>query len=256
MSKLIIFFLFLSCLMFSQNIEIKLEKTIFDEAYFIGIDKFDDVYLLKNNVLIKKNETQIWEFKDFNLGDVYRVDLSNPLQLLLFYKDLQTIIVLDNQLNEVRRIAIDAENSFFIKDIGLSIQNKIWLFDEKFQRFGFYDMQNHKWHFFSYLVKQSPIEIFTNYNQIIWKDEKNNVFEMNIFGQVDKIYTLENNQKIIGIDATFLLFEMNKKIYIRNRKGFETQEIKNVQEKYDKIVFKNEKMFIFTAQNISVFIIK
>ena len=129
MYKLIFFALIQSLLMFSQKVEVNLEQTIINDGDFIGIDKFEDVYALKNNVLTKTSKAQTWMFKDFNLGEIYTVDLTNPLQILVFYKDLQTIVVLDNQLNEVRRVVIDAGNNYFIKDIGLSIQNKIWLFD-------------------------------------------------------------------------------------------------------------------------------
>lgn len=256
MYKLIFFALIQSLLMFSQKIEVNLEQTIINDGDFIGIDKFEEVYALKNNVLTKTSKAQTWMFKDFNLGEIYTVDLTNPLQILVFYKDLQTIVVLDNQLNEVRRVVIDAGNNYFIKDIGLSIQNKIWLFDEKFQRFGLYDMQNNTWHFFPYVVKLAPVKIFTNYNQMIWQDEKNEVYEINIFGQVNKICMLETNQRVLGVDDFYVLFNENEKCFAVERKGLKIHQLKILEEKYDKVVYKNQKLFIFTHPNILIYLIK
>lgn len=229
------------------------KKFNWSNEIFVGIDKFNDVYFIKNQVLNKTNDTQNWQFKDYNLGEIYQVDLTNPLQILVFYKNFQTIVVLDNQLNEIRRISINAENNFFINSIGMSIQNKIWFFDEKFQKFGLYDMQKKHWEVFPYIIKHSPVQLMTSLNQLYWLDEKQNLYQLSIFGQVKKIYSFDLDIIVHDIFQSIIYYEIDNKFFQYNFETNNHLEIKIPLENFDKIMFKKQKMFIFTNTNFYIY---
>ena len=240
-----------------QTLEVNFDKKFnWNGDYFIGLDKFDDLYYLKNNVLFKVNDNQNWQFKDYNLGEIHFVDITNPLQILVFYKNFQSIVILDNQLNEIRRTAINPEENFFIKHISLSIQNKMWFYDEKFQRFGLFDMQKSHWSSFPYVIKNNPISFFSSLNNLYWLDENNNLFEMSIFGQVNKLVNFDQNTFVHAVNDLTIIFEKNKKFFQMNYKKDEVLEIKIPLEKFEKIMFKKQKMFIFTDTNFYLYTLK
>ena len=56
---------------------------------------------------------------------------SNPLKVILFYKDFRTIVVLDRFLNPVNTIDLRQQNIFQVKAICTSYDNNIWVFDEQ-----------------------------------------------------------------------------------------------------------------------------
>nr|WP_152556284.1 hypothetical protein [Nonlabens ulvanivorans] len=59
---------------------------------FYGVDDFESIYYSTDNVLYKKSESKRLEFFDIQLGDITSVDIINPLKILVFYRDTQTLV--------------------------------------------------------------------------------------------------------------------------------------------------------------------
>ena len=100
-------FVIVSTTLFSQekSIATSLIATEFLEAdIFVGKDKFGFNYYIKNNVFFKKDNQELFQYKNVALGKIMKVDLLNPLKIILFYENFNTIIIVDNQLNEIQKI--------------------------------------------------------------------------------------------------------------------------------------------------------
>ncbi|HUR10433.1 MAG TPA: hypothetical protein VM012_03650, partial [Flavitalea sp.] len=63
-------------------------------------------------------------------GKVHSIDVSNPLKVLLYYKDFGTIVTLDRYLNIRNTIDLRRLGMFQVKMIAQSYDNNIWIFDE------------------------------------------------------------------------------------------------------------------------------
>ena len=63
-------------------------------------------------------------------GKATLVDVSNPLKVVLFYKDFATVVMLDRFLNVVNTIDLRKQNIFQARAIAQSYDNKIWVYDE------------------------------------------------------------------------------------------------------------------------------
>lgn len=237
-----------------QSLDVIFEKKFnWSGEKFVGLDKFDDLYYINQNVLYKTNDFQTWHFKDYNLGEIHQVDIINPLQILVFYKNFQTIIVLDNQLNEIRRIMISPENNFFIQHISLSIQNNMWFYDEKFQKFGLYDMQRKNWQNFPYILKHSPVFFYAQLNKMYWVDDRHDLYELSFFGQVNKMMSFDTKVVLHHVNENVIIYEKEGKFYLINMKDKNSLEIKIPIENFKNIVFKNQKMLIFTDTNFELY---
>jgi hypothetical protein len=65
--------------------------------------------------------------------------VSNPLKVLLHFKDFSTIVILDRFLNTRSTIDLRRNQLFQVKSIGQSYDNNIWAYDElesKLKRIG------------------------------------------------------------------------------------------------------------------------
>ena len=103
-----------------------------DFSYFT-IDNLDNIYLLSNAGQLKKispnGDSAI--FNDVRkYGKLFSIDATNPLKVLLYYKDFSTIVVLDRFLSVLNTINLRKQNIFKVKTIAASYDNNIWLFDE------------------------------------------------------------------------------------------------------------------------------
>ena len=93
-------------------------------------DILGNIYSINKFVLQKKDsiENKIFCYENFNLGEISSVDISNSFHLLVFYKDFNTCIILDNKLSEIKQINF---NKYNIKAnvICMSEDNNIWVYD-------------------------------------------------------------------------------------------------------------------------------
>jgi hypothetical protein len=98
------------------------------------VDNLDNIYLLNSRNQVKKynaNGDSVGVYNDVKkYGTATLIDVSNPLKLLLFYRDFGTVVMLDRFLNAVNNIDLRKQNILQSRAIGQSYDNKIWVYDE------------------------------------------------------------------------------------------------------------------------------
>jgi len=81
----------------------QLVKKIKGDIVAFAADNFDNLYLLNSSDQLKKLNDKGDSVAVFNnirkYGKVAQIDVSNPLRVLLYYKDFSTVVVLDRLLN-------------------------------------------------------------------------------------------------------------------------------------------------------------
>lgn len=98
------------------------------------IDNLGNLYLVNQTGQIKKIGPAGDSIAVFNnvrqYGKIYLMDVTNPLKLLLYFKDFGTIVILDRFLNTRGTIDLRRQQLFQVRAIGQSYDNNIWVFDE------------------------------------------------------------------------------------------------------------------------------
>ncbi|MBC7889903.1 MAG: hypothetical protein H7Z13_18665 [Ferruginibacter sp.] len=112
-----------------------LNKSIPGDFSYFTVDNLDNIYLVNNNSnQLKKlngNGDSAGVFNNVRkYGKLFSIDATNPLKLLLFYKNFATIVVLDRFLNVRNTINLGKKNIFKVKAVATAYDNNIWLFDE------------------------------------------------------------------------------------------------------------------------------
>ena len=99
-----------------------------------AVDNLDNIYLLTSRNQLKKlnsNGDSVAVYNDVkHYGKASLIDVSNPLKVLLYYKNFGTVVVLDRFLNFKNAIDLRSQNILQAKAIGQSYDNKIWVYDE------------------------------------------------------------------------------------------------------------------------------
>ena len=148
MKNVIYLFLLMCCsISFCQNQKLRttaLNTKELENNTFIGFDGLGNNYYINNNVFSKQNENQIWEYKNVALGRITSVDYVNPLKIVLFYGDFNSIIILDNQLNEIQKLNLfDIDNTILASKIGMASQNQFWIYNALTQQIMLFDYVNY-----------------------------------------------------------------------------------------------------------------
>ncbi|BAO54514.1 hypothetical protein [Nonlabens marinus] len=137
---------------------------------FYGVDDFNNLYYGKKNVIYKRpmhvnSNTGAQQFYDVQLGDLTSVDLINPLRILLFYKDTQTVVLLDNRLNESLRISLSELQPYrYFEHSSLAGERRLWLYNQDQQRLELVDYVQNKLIVSSPIIKDKVSHFTSDYN--------------------------------------------------------------------------------------------
>ncbi|WEK37289.1 MAG: hypothetical protein P0Y53_07230 [Candidatus Pseudobacter hemicellulosilyticus] len=111
-----------------------LEKTFPGAFTDFTVDNIGNLYVVNQSGQLKKMSPQGDSLAVFNnvrqYGKLHFIDATNPLKVLLHFRDFGTIVVLDRLLNTRTTIDLRRQQLFQVKAIGQSYDNNIWLFDE------------------------------------------------------------------------------------------------------------------------------
>ena len=109
-------------------------KMLVGDYVSIAVDNLDNIYTVNSRNQLKKfdaNGDSVAVYNDVRqFGKATLVDVSNPLKILLYYRDFATIVELDRFLNPVNVIDLRKLNIFQARTIGQSYDNMVWVYDE------------------------------------------------------------------------------------------------------------------------------
>ncbi len=221
-------------------------------------------YTINNNELIKKKKSTSTTFRYSNklYGNLYAIDVSNPLRVLLFYKEAQKIIITDNTLSEQSQqvISLEEVNLFQTQAIANSkMGNEIWMYDQE-------DFQLIKIDpFLNRIIETGNLEQLLNLDSIkpIKMIEQgaflylhcahNGILVFDIYGTYYKSIPIEN-LKNWNIYNSYLYYITNSEIGVMNLKTNEFDLLKpkkEVKNLYSKVV-QISNQFIYYCENDSL----
>jgi hypothetical protein len=109
-------------------------KTFSEPFGDFEVDNLGNLYLFGARQQLKKISPTYDSLAVFNdtrhFGKLYMLDASNPLRILLFYRDFGAIIILDRFLNVRTVLNLRTAGYQQVSAITLSYDNNIWLYDE------------------------------------------------------------------------------------------------------------------------------
>ncbi|HEU4469787.1 MAG TPA: hypothetical protein VFR58_01770 [Flavisolibacter sp.] len=170
-----------------------------------AIDHLENLYIVSSSGQVRKFNSAGDSLAVYNqlrnFGKLHTIDVSNPLKILLFYKDFSTIVVLDRFLASLATIDLRRSNILQPGAIGLSYDNNIWVFDE-------YDNKLKKIDESGTVVSESPDfrtaldqsltpQRIINDNSFVYlADSTNGIFVFDNYGSFKRKVPLTNWQSI------------------------------------------------------------
>ena len=117
-----------------------LETTPAQTECYVGVDFLKNHYHRSASVLHKESGQKTYTYTNLRFGEIHSVDISNPLKIVVFYRNFNTVVLLDNRLNELETISFEATVSFVRKSSG----HKLWRYNADAQQLENYDTKTHR----------------------------------------------------------------------------------------------------------------
>ncbi len=245
---------------FSQKNNIsatKINQIALEANQFLGFDAFGYYYTINNNVFSKIKDNKSFEYKNISLGEITHIDKQNPLKIVVFYENFNTIILLDNQLNESQKINFsETETPIAPIAIGLASQNRIWIYNNLTQQIGFFDYLKNSFQSITQSLSGNLKHYETDFNSFQWIDDRLNWYSCDVFGKItslgkipdfDSVKILSNKGVLYLKEGLFYFYDIDKK---------QTCPIENVEKTSTNFYYKDQILSIFTNKEISHYKIK
>lgn len=255
MKVLVIFFLaLLGYFGYGQSASniVQLQETLpLDADQFIGYDKFDYLYFVKNNVLYKSKNQELFEYKNLPLGQITKVDLLNPLKVIVLYERFNTVITLDSQLNETLKVDFSQlKEPLVVSKTGIAAQNQLWVFDELSQQLFLYDTISGILKTVGTPLSAGIIFYSSDFNTLEWIDKDKEWYQCSIFGNVKSLTFGIDYDSILFSDNHLFIYQKGQEVLIFNKKSKNSYFVEKSMNSVKSVSFKNQILSIFTAQEI------
>lgn len=258
MKKIIlVLILQLSFVSFCQNqnltATVLTSKTLVADS-FLGYDSLEHLYFINNNILFKQSTTELWQYKNISLGKITRVDLQNPLNIVLFYENFNTVVLLDNQLNETQKINF-SENNFPINATatGIASQNRLWVYNNLTQEIGLFDYLKNTFQSITPSFQGTVMHYETDFNTFYWIDEKRDLYSCSVFGKITTLGKLPNFDQIQVLSSKAVLYKNNTNLYYYTLIDNKSTLIDFDKKTFIKFQYRDQILSIFTTEGITNF---
>lgn len=118
----------------TTTLNLELIKTIAGHFSNLYVDNLENFYVqtsLDQLIKLNSNGDSIAAFNNVKrYGNISFVDVTNPLKILIYYKDFTTVITTDRFLTNINTIDLRKANIYQVKTIASSYDNNIWMYDE------------------------------------------------------------------------------------------------------------------------------
>jgi len=238
-----------------EEIEITRKETIkLDADNFIGVNMFDELFYVKNEVLYKKVGEELYSYQNRLLGSVSSVDVLNSLETTLFYKDFNTVVRLDKKLGEISKIDFNSSNTFSTNIFVASASNKrLWVFNADTQQVQVYNPQQDVIELTTLSIDEIPVSFYSNYN-FCWVLTKSKLLQYNIYGNLLNSYVLHEFEDVIYYKDYFIL-KKDEQLYAFSVDAKTPKIIELAQITVKDFSVINETLYIYDGKRLISFLI-
>jgi len=246
----------LPILVFSQNIELNFIDSIPIQCdIYFGRDIFGYDYFSQKNVLYKQKKAEKKEYKNLFLGKIHHVDFINPLKTLLFYKDFNSVILLDNQLSEITSINF-SDFDIIAQNCSVASQNRFWVYDMLSNSLVLFDYVNNKKTELNQVFKNTFKYCTSDYNQWMMISENNQLFSYNNYGKMFFWGIIPEFDRIAIVNSNAVIFELNNNLYFYQIDNKNTKLLFSDKKNIQNLVYQNNTICIFTRETIENYTLK
>ncbi len=216
---------------------------------FVGVDDFENYYYTKGNTFYKKTNETVYSYTNTQLGEIASVDITNPLKILLFYRDFTTIVLLDNRLNELTDI-INFSRERFTKNItfaAISSNNNLWLYSIDDNVLSLWNYETKKTVFDSqplsfYNFNFEANNLISDYENC-WVYSNKEIIKFNEFGSYLATISLPKFSNIRLLENSFTYFEGDDLFVFKNNASIKFEFVNNKHLSTNYFVNKNNLYF-------------
>jgi hypothetical protein len=234
------------------------KKTALKADTFVSINNFDTNFYIQDNVLFKNTrETKGIDigYNNFQLGKISSVNTFNPLKINLFYKDFNTVIILDNRLAEIFKIDFNALADYkYITHVTTGSDNTLWVFNQNTQQLELFDYKTNSTRAKSLPIQKAVLDMKSNYNNC-WVLTEKQLFVYDYFGNLLKKIKNEGYTEL-DLDNENIVFKKDNTLFYLKKDSETAVPIDLPNLLINQFFVTNETLYIYSDEMLHQFQLK
>ncbi len=226
---------------------------------FIGMDNYKNSYFIIDRVINKQGPDGNFLFNDLQLGRITSVDIINPLKVVVFFQDTNTVVMLDNKLSEIERINFNDLPQFMNIITATNAGNKsFWIFNVDTQQIELYNYGAKLQTVVSQPFPGKVLSQASNFNYCFILTE-NKLRAFNIYGSILNEVDSEGYEKIIQQNENVIALKDNSLYYMpdfakRNDEiSRETKKLELPEMEIKDLQLSNDFLYIYDGKKLHTF---
>ncbi len=245
----------------AKSDSLKNEKTLFKiktPIDFFEVDNLENIFCIHEAQITKylTNGKIVSKYSNLKLGNIKAIDVMNPLKILVYYKDYQQLVFLDNQLSENSE-TINLEKLGYEQTelVCASANNSFWLFNKQNNeliRFNENSKKIHSTGNLAQLLKTElhPTFLCENNGNVYLNCPNQGIFVFDIFGTYIKTIGL-TKQETIKVNDNFIYYKLDSTFCSYNTLSFEKSCKILVQNATNAHFFKS-KLYVSSKNELQI----
>lgn len=245
----------LPLLSFQEIVQVNIEA----KCDFFSTDKLGNAYLIAGDGLKMFNSKGklIYQYSDKNLGNIGSLDANNALKLVLFYRDLSMIAILDNTLSVQGKAFSLSEKGFDQVTLACRSQREnLWLYDQENMELLQTDMNLNilarSGNLAQILAKTvNPTYITEQNNRLYMANPQSGIFVFDNFGTYLKTIPIKVDR--FQVTGDLLLYELDGKQKKYDMIRFTEEEIKVPPGEFSRVRLEDKKVYLQHAAGVNIY---
>ena len=257
MKNLLLIFLFFS---FSSGAQNSIEATFIKKVKFnvetlVGIDNFETFFFINNNTFYLKGDNKTITYSNVQLGSITSANTFNPLKINLFYKNFNTVIILDNRLAEIFRIDFNKIQPYKnVTHISSGNDNTLWIFNQDSQQLEVFDYKTKSPRATTLPIQSEILDIASNYNYC-WLLTKDYLYLYSYFGSLISKIKNEGYTSLIESNENIILQKENN-LYFLEKNSDKIKKIETPELLISRFLLTNETLYIYDDEYLHYYQLK
>lgn len=246
-------------IMDTLRLKFQSNENVGKDQQFLGKDIYESTYLKEGDVFRKNTKYSGTSYKSKNFDSLTLIDITNPLELMLFYKEKKAFVLVNRELAERNVIELGVkfptmETSF----VGVSTKRNYWLVNERNRSVNLYNSVTYELHrVFTFPEEAKIKQYLTLAHMFFWVDEENILHGNDLVGKEVVTYNLETEYDLMQIlEVDKLLYSYKDKLYFVDLKANKTSVLDTKEKSISGFFYGNQKLSIFDGQKLNNYFIK
>ncbi len=238
----------------AQSVSWKRDVLLNKGEKLAAIDKFGSIYTFRNSVLTKRDSIREYVYQNTDLGPPSSIDVQNPLKPLLYYRDYNTVIQLDNLFNEKELINLQNTDANLVSaSVFNASQNCLWLCNETDQKIYRYEINSRKLIPLTQSLRFSLKWFAADLNYFYFLDNDSYIWRVNFFGNLVSDFQIKEFDQLLLLDDIGWIYSLNNSVFCYNQKNKQIKKLDLPINNFQSFAVKGQFLAIFTDNEIKVY---